>query len=567
MFLPTKNIVHADSDTTESDLTVHNFTEQGLSSSFFSISGNLSKSKGTVLYNGLPLTQCLKIESSTKISFTTTDSTLLTLVFNKANSTNIKVDGKKYSLSNGILNITLNAGSHTIAKASVGNLYFMSLSYSNQEPTGTTTPVTTSPTTSPVVEANAIYASPNGSGNGTLNNPTSIKSAITSVAPGQTIYLLAGTYKSKEQLTIAYGNNGTASAYKKIRPYNNGEVIFDFSSQSYGDTGTNLRGIQLEGNYWSIYGIKVTGSADNGLFVAGKNNIIELCEFSGNRDSGLQISRRNSKITNFSDWPSNNLIKNCTSYNNMDPATGENADGFAAKLTCGNGNVFDGCIAYNNVDDGWNLYTKTETGAIGSVTIKNCIAFRNGSTSEGVYTQDSDGNGFKLGGANIAVSHLVENCISFENKNHGFTDNSNPGTITVKNCTSFNNSLADGNKSNFDFARSTSSHNIFKSLISFSTKSISSDKYKGIATNCSFQNGGKYYLITSTANVDTKTSGGYKGALNSTGVKTSDFVSLNSPALKTDIHKLWRNSDGSVNIGTFLRISSSSKYKGFGASY
>ncbi|UKI49487.1 MAG: hypothetical protein L6U99_12615 [Clostridium sp.] len=37
-------------------------------------------------------------------------------------------------------------------------------------------------------------------------------------------------------------------------------------------------------------------------------------------------------------WPANNLILNCTPFNNSD-ATGENADGFAAKLTCGN-NIF-----------------------------------------------------------------------------------------------------------------------------------------------------------------------------------------------------------------------------------
>ncbi len=33
----------------------------------------------------------------------------------------------------------------------------------------------------------------------------------------------------------------------------------------------------------------------------------------------------------------------------------EDADGFAAKLTVGDGNVFDGCISYNNADDGWDL--------------------------------------------------------------------------------------------------------------------------------------------------------------------------------------------------------------------
>ena len=88
----------------------------------------------------------------------------------------------------------------------------------------------------------------------------------------------------------------------------------------------------------------------------------------------------------------------CTSYNNADNGY-EDADGFAAKLTCGPGNVFDGCIAYNNADDGWDLYAKIQTGPIGVVTIKNCIAYSNGYLSDG--TNAGNGNGFKLGGTSL----------------------------------------------------------------------------------------------------------------------------------------------------------------------
>jgi beta-xylosidase len=106
---------------------IHNFTTSGKTSSFYTITGNLSTSKGTVTYNGLTLTQCLKIESSTSVKFTTTKAMSLTLVFNSANSTNIKVDGTTYTLTNGILTLNLAAGSHTITKAGTGNLYYMSL--------------------------------------------------------------------------------------------------------------------------------------------------------------------------------------------------------------------------------------------------------------------------------------------------------------------------------------------------------------------------------------------------------------------------------------------------------
>ena len=71
-----------------------------------------------------------------------------------------------------------------------------------------------------------------------------------------------------------------------------------------------------------------------------------------------------------------------TSYLNAD-AGYEDADGFAAKLTIGEGNVFDGCIAAYNADDGWDLFAKIETGAIGQVVIQNCVAFKNGYVLDG----------------------------------------------------------------------------------------------------------------------------------------------------------------------------------------
>lgn len=113
------------------------------------------------------------------------------------------------------------------------------------------------------------------------------------------------------------------------------------------------------------------------MILGGSNNIIEMCRFEYNQDTGLQVSQSGG------DWPTNNLIKNCTSCNNCDDATMENADGFAAKLTCGEGNVFDGCIAYNNSDDGWDLFAKTTTGPSGVVTLRNCVSFRNGYTEDG----------------------------------------------------------------------------------------------------------------------------------------------------------------------------------------
>lgn len=104
---------------------VHNFTADGTASDFFNIQGNLSATKGTVVYQGLTLTQSLKIESSTSIEFTTTTASTLTLVLNTADGIKIKVDGTSYSATNGVFTLPLAAGAHTITKDSSTNLYYM----------------------------------------------------------------------------------------------------------------------------------------------------------------------------------------------------------------------------------------------------------------------------------------------------------------------------------------------------------------------------------------------------------------------------------------------------------
>ncbi len=112
----------------------HDFTASGLNSDFFDISGNLSTSKGTVNYNGLTLTQCLKIESSTSIDFTSPAPGELTLVFNEGWSGGFNVDGVSQAVSGGILTMDIDAGSHTLTKDNTANLYYISLSYGGVDP-------------------------------------------------------------------------------------------------------------------------------------------------------------------------------------------------------------------------------------------------------------------------------------------------------------------------------------------------------------------------------------------------------------------------------------------------
>ena len=112
---------------------VHNFTESGLSSSFYTISGNLSQ-KGTVSYNGLTLTQCLKLESTTSVTFTAPSAGKLVLVFHEtglngivAAGCTVDLDGTRYTVNDdNTVTIPLAAGAHTLKRGdSQIFLYYM----------------------------------------------------------------------------------------------------------------------------------------------------------------------------------------------------------------------------------------------------------------------------------------------------------------------------------------------------------------------------------------------------------------------------------------------------------
>lgn len=108
-------------------IVIHNFTASGRVSTFFNITGNLSTTQGTVQHQGLTLTSCLKIESTTLITFTTTQESVLTLVFNPTFNGRIRINGIDRTASAGILTLSLAAGSHQITKRDVCNLYYISL--------------------------------------------------------------------------------------------------------------------------------------------------------------------------------------------------------------------------------------------------------------------------------------------------------------------------------------------------------------------------------------------------------------------------------------------------------
>jgi hypothetical protein len=206
----------------------------------------------------------------------------------------------------------------------------------------------------------------------------------------------------------------------------------------------------------------------------------------------------------------------------------ENADGFAAKQNIGTGNVYRGCIAHHNADDGWDLFNNVQNGPNGAVLIEKSIAYQNGVTSRGQTGGGAIGNGFKLGGEAQPVAHIIRNSIAFDNKMDGFTCNFNPGAVAVENCTSFDNV-----RFNYIFRSNPyiKPSGTFRNNISFRTNN--GITLKDFVAGRIFEKNLFYYGKNDT-------------------VKATDFVSVKVPAAYV------RDAQGNIIWNDFLRLTGAS---------
>jgi len=423
------------------------------------------------------------------------------------------------------------------------------------------------------VDQDTIYVSPTGS----PDNDGSKKSKAMSLfeasrvyKPGCEIILTEGTYT--EKYTLVFGARGDANHVTTITGAGVSDVILDFSIMQEADANA---GIKLSGDYHQFYNFTVKGAGDNGLLLGSSNNIVENCVFTENHDTGLQISRYSGSTQPYLDqWPSNNLVLNCTSFNNCDDG-GEDADGFAAKLTVGYNNVFDGCMAYWNVDDGWDLYAKQDSGSLGLVRIQNCVAFQNGrklnDAKNALYEDfDGDGNGFKLGGTSVPGQVVVDNCISAWNFAHGFTDNSNPGVISISNCTAVNNGqygygdsgIYSKEYDNINLNRSAiaANKNYYDGVISYYSSNsrninYSDDEFNGSINNSILIQNQTAYVADGCLSVQagdgfitSKQVSEWTDPTSGSAVDDTDPISLITTAGTANFHDYFRNDDGSLNL-------------------
>ena len=388
------------------------------------------------------------------------------------------------------------------------------------------------------VENNNIYVSPNGKSNaaGTKDAPMDIYTAVKIAAPGQKILIKEGTYNLSSTVKVERGINGTADAmiYMIADPEAGSRPVFDF--------GGKCAGMILAGDYWYFQGFDVTRSADaqKGIQVSGNHNILDRIKAYKNGNTGIQISRYLG-TDQFNQWPAHNTILNCSSYLNADKGY-EDADGFAAKLTVGQGNVFDGCIAAYNADDGWDLFAKVQSGSIGVVTIQNCVAFKNGYILDenGREINAGNGNGFKMGGDSMPGAHVLKNSVAFANKAKGIDSNSCPD-IKVYSSTTFENESY-----NVAFYTNTAVNTAFAAdgILSYKVSNKVAEQFKLLGTqNAADVKGATNYYFNGSKSVNN----------NGKEATASWFKSLDTASALKD-GGITRNADGTINMNGFLEL-------------
>ncbi|MEC5386560.1 pectate lyase PelN [Uliginosibacterium sp. H3] len=303
--------------------------------------------------------------------------------------------------------------------------------------------------------ASTYYVSPSGSDTaaGTLAAPwKSVTRAQTTAVAGDTVYIRGGTYSIKAGVNtcasqtdtvnaILLDKSGSTSKPITYAAYSGETPVFDFSGMK---DDCRIKGFNITASWITLKGLEVKGvpQINNlnheswGVWINGSNNVIERLNVHHIMGAGVFIQNGGY-----------NLVLNTDSHDNYDPKTsngaGQSADGFGAHIKASNpGNVFRGCRAWNNSDDGFDLIN-----AYSSVTIENSWAWHHG------YLPGTDtpvaagnGNGFKIGGyggvyVSGGVKHTLRQSVAFNNKSAGVYTNHHTVANDYFNNTSFNNNV------------------------------------------------------------------------------------------------------------------------------
>lgn len=303
--------------------------------------------------------------------------------------------------------------------------------------------------------AATYYVAPTGNDGaaGTQAAPwKSLAHAQQAAKPGDTVYLRGGTYAFSAATTTCATRRATVSGVvfdkggqpgQPIRywAYPGETPVLDFSAMK---DDCRVKGIEVTGDWIHLKGLEVTGAPQQpgnrlnheswGIWINASHGIYEQLNLHHNMGPGLFIKDGG-----------DNLVLNSDSHHNYDPYTsngaGQSADGFGAHVSAGHpGNVFRGCRAWANTDDGFDLIN-----AYSPVTIESSWAWDHGYLP-GTRTSlpAGNGNGIKAGGYGgkyvpNGVKHVVRFSVAFGNKVNGFYANHHPLALDFYNNTAFAN--------------------------------------------------------------------------------------------------------------------------------
>ncbi len=298
------------------------------------------------------------------------------------------------------------------------------------------------------------FVAPQGSdaASGSIDSPfASVQRAQQSAVPGDTVFIRGGTYRVTESqiaerkqiwaYVIRLERSGLPGKRINYWAYQDEQPLFDFSAVK--PQGLRVHAFEVSGSWVHIRGLEVVG-----VQVTERGHTQSIC-FSNNGSHNIfeRLSMHDGQaIGIYSVRGSDNLFLNCDAYNNHDFTSedqkGGNVDGFGCHPVKGAvGNIFRGCRAWFNSDDGFDTI-----GAAEAVTLENCWAFYNGFSPD--FKGLKDGNGFKIGGYGSrkveqlprpVPRHVVRFCIAARNRASGFYANHHIGGNDWINNTAWRN--------------------------------------------------------------------------------------------------------------------------------
>jgi hypothetical protein len=286
--------------------------------------------------------------------------------------------------------------------------------------------------------AKELFVAPDGSDEqaGTVTKPlASLMRAQELAAPGDTVWIRGGVFKLKpdriarEQRVWTYihyfDKSGKPGQPIRYWAYQDEKPVFDCSDINPPDRRINA--FQVMGSWLHFRGFEVVGTQVNfkghgqscNVELHGSHVVVERLALHDSQAIGVYLL-----------GGSENLILNCDAYRNHDYTSedhrGGNVDGFGGHPAKGSvNNIFRGCRAWFNSDDGYDCISSWE-----SVRFEGCWAMYNGYGPK--FEKRGDGNGFKVGGygntpihgvPDPAPRHVTEGCLAVRNKASGFYAN------------------------------------------------------------------------------------------------------------------------------------------------